>query len=112
MSGTEVLTVVAYTFSQEQATFLAQASGAGVAGQFAVGGDDAVAGDGGSERIGGERLADGARGFRMANFTRDPAVRTGFTLRDLCASRPDLLVERGVGEHVMTDSGGQVGTHS
>ena len=88
--------MVAYTFSQEQATFLAQASGAGVAGHSAARADDAVAGDGGRKRVGAEGLADGARGFGMADHLGDPAVRPGFPFRDLRAGFPDLLIKRGM----------------
>ena len=68
---------------------------AGVAGEGAVGADDAVARDDDRDRVAAVGQADRARGgVGAAEAVRDLAVRRGLAVADLAQLAPDPLLER------------------
>ena len=69
-----------------------------VAGEVAVGADDAVARDGDGERVGGAGPGDGADGARVADAAGDFGVAGGLAEGDLGERVPDALLEGGAAD--------------
>lgn len=66
---------------------------AAVAGEGAVGADDAMAGDDDADRIRAIREADGADGFGAADALGELAVGDGRAAGDLAEGEPDFALE-------------------
>ena len=66
-----------------------------VAGEFAVGANDAVAGDDDGEEVGAAGGADGADGLGRADGLGDLGVGAGFAAGDFEQGLPDALLEGG-----------------